>query len=382
MIALGLSTADRVKFETSLYGNHAVKITISLLDLNHRYITDLSSRLVDGQITVDGNADVTRSATLTLLDPEGIMDLDSDSPADASMFLDRMVRITYSVWSDLLPRWVDVPVFCGPIRNFSRDDALVSVEAQGKEALFLPPTVAWYAETYKKGANVANTVRDIMADRGETRFQFPAWTLRTTRDWTITRESNIWQFCKNVVGPLRDRQLFYDGRGVAVLRSTPKAVTFTFNESMLVSRPKVTFDASTIRNSVYVVGGTPTGKPQITASLGAPRTHPVSSWKLGRNGKQNIMMEKVQDDTLMTKAAAQQRAEDVLESVLLQQVAVEFSSFVIPHLEPEDIYRLTTRDFAVNQRVKQITIPLKVGNTMTVGYLAKRSANIGRIRGR
>jgi hypothetical protein len=386
VITLDLSSRDRRLFEQSLATNHEVKITVALLDLDHNYLANLSSKLVDGQVNIDGDAAVTRSASLTILDPTGIIDVDSNNPNDAAMFADRMIKITYSVRSDLLPTWTDVPIFCGPVSSFARDESVVTIEAQGKEALFLPPTVAWHSASYRKGQQVAYITKDILSDRGETRFQWPSWTLRATRDWNITRESNIWQFCKNVKGPQKDRQLFYDGRGYAVLRTTPRAghPCFTFGENLILSKPKITFDTSAIRNTVLVMGAIPTAKgaKQIAAYAFAPHNHPLSPWRLGRNGKANVMLEKVEDGSILTVSAAKQRAQDVLDSVLLEQVKAEFTCIPVPHLQEEDVITLSTGEFTVYQRIKQATIPLKVGADMTVGYTARRSVNVGRIRGR
>lgn len=381
MLTLPLTTAERKLFERSLYTGYQLKVTVQLLDLNHKYIADLSSRFIDGQVNIAGDADVTRNATLTLIDPDNSIGFDTDSPADGTLYADRMIRIVYSVYSDLLPKWVDVPLFCGPVKSVSRDDALVSVEAQGKESLLLPPTVAWYSHKYGKGWTVPSLVKAILRDKGgETKFDFPEWSAKTTREYSLSAESVIWTFCKAIVGPLKARQLFYDGRGVAKLRTTPQKSVFTFTENMLTSKPKVSFDTTGIRNSVMVKGGTPKGKPQIIVRKGAPKSHPVSSWRLGRNGIQNIMLEVVEDDTLVTAKAASERADEVMSSILLENVSVEFESFVIPHLEPEDIYTLTTRDFSVTQRVKEVSIPLKAGQGMSVGYTSKRSINIGKIR--
>jgi hypothetical protein len=390
VLALPLTAAERKVFERSLIGNHDLRVTVQLLDLNHNYLHDLSSKLVDGQVNIDGSADVTRSASLTVLDPAGIVDVDSNSPNDAGIFADRMVRVVYSVASEDLDAvgvdWVDCPIFCGPVTNFQRDEALASIEAQGKETLLLPPTVAWHSANYRKGSKLDDVIADVLRDHGETRFTWPDWNARISRDWNLTRESNVWQFCKQVRGALSTRHLFYDGRGRAVLRGYPSASrsAFTFTENALTSKPKVTFDVSTIRNTVLVLGGTPKakGSRQIQYIAYAPHNHPLSPWRLGRNGKANVMLSKIEDASILTVAAARARANEALDSALLTGVDVSFTSFTIPHLEPEDVYTLTTEEFTVRQRVKQVTIPLKVGSDMAVGFHARRSVNLGRIRGR
>lgn len=383
MLALPLTSAEQSLFEQSLFSNHEVKVTVQILDLNHAYLSDVSSKLVDGQVNIDtsvGRKGTVRSLSLTLLDPDGVIDFDSNSPDDNVIFADRMVKVVYSVRSDLLPKWVDVPVFCGPVTGFARDEALVSVEAQGKESFYHSPSVAWAAASYKKGAKVVDVVRDILYDGGETKFDLPTWSLSTTRDYNLTREDDRFDFAAWISGPDSLRQMYYDARGYAKLRNLPATPSFTFDERVMTSKPKVTFASSELRNTVYVVGGTPVGKPPITATAYAPANHPASPQRLGRNGKMRTLMEKVEDTTLVTTTAAKARAQEVLDSVLLSGVQIEFSAFVIPHLEPQDVYTMSTRDFTMNGRVRQFSIPLKVGSSMTVGYTSRRSINVGRIR--
>jgi hypothetical protein len=64
----------------------------------------------------------------------------------------------------------------------------------------------------------------------------------------------------------------------------------------------------------------------------------------------------------------------------LQAVDVKFDTLVAPHLEPLDLYTLKTDDFSLLARVTQMTIPLR-SPVSNIGYLSRRTANKGRIRG-
>jgi hypothetical protein len=186
MINIGLSSADHNLFQQSLITGYQLKVTVLILDLNHRYITDVSDQFVDGQVNHSFWEPLSYSATLTLLDPDNLTGFDTDSPSDNALYSDRMIKIVYSVWSELLPQWVDVPVFCGPVTKVSRDDAILSVEASGKESLAMDPVVAWGSHTYVKGTKITSLVRDLMARYcGETRFDFPGWTARTARPFSV-----------------------------------------------------------------------------------------------------------------------------------------------------------------------------------------------------
>jgi hypothetical protein len=383
MLSLGLSTADQKLFERSLFSSpgYNLKVTVQILDLNHNYLLDVSDRLIDGQVNVAYLADVDRTLTLTLIDPDEVIGFDSSSPSDGALYADRMIRVVYSVYSQLLPRWVDVPIFCGPVTRVARDDAIVSVECQGKESLYREPSMAWAAKTYYKGSKVTDAIRDILGTKGgETKFDLPEWAATLPRDYSLITETPIWSLAMTLVGSGATRQMFYDGRGVLRLRLIPSTPSFTFTEEHLTSIPKLSYDMSAIRNVAMVKGGTPTGKPQITSIRHLPVADPASSTSLARNGVLRRLVEVVEDTTIMTQAAGDTRAADVLKAVGIGNTEFDFDSFPIPHLEPGDSFQLTTRDFSIQLRATQFSIPLKAGNSQSNGTLRQVSSTRARIR--
>lgn len=386
MIALGLSAADMKLFTASLSTHHSVKVTAQVLDLAHRYVGDLTSYLIDGQVNIDADAEVTRSLTATVRDPDGRIQLDSTSPADGALYYDRMLRVIYSVKSALLPRWVDVPVFCGPITKMTRTADLINVEAQGKEALVIPPALAFYSHTYGKGWSRASLVRAIMATYGgETKFSIPAFGGTTPGPVVMQPETNIWATVKSVNGSFSTRHLFYDGRGVLVMRSTPTTSTYTFRTGAggnIAEIPTIDYDLAEVRNVVTVKGAIPKGKKTpVQATVGLPATHPLNHYRMGRNGRPRVLLEVVTDDNVKTAAQAKTVATARVNALARQAVDVQFVGMVAPHLEPLDIFTLRTPDFAVTARYRRATIPLTTA-VGTVGYLMKRQPSKARIRRR
>lgn len=385
MIALGLSSADLALFNRSLSTHHSVKVTVQILTLDHAYLGDLTSRLLDGQVSIDAAAEVTRSLTMQLNDPDGKLQLDSTSPADGALFYDRMIRVIYSVKSTLLPRWVDVSIFCGPITKMSRTADIINVECQGKESLALPPTLAYFSRTWAKGINRAALVKALMVQMGETRFSFPAYGDRTSGPTTVISETNVWALAKAVNGSFANRQLFYDGRGVLVMRSTPKTPTYTFKTGVggsITTTPTVDYDIADVRNVVRVKGAIPKGKKTpVVGTVAIPASHPLTPGRMGRGGKSRILLEVISDDNIKTVAQARALAQSRVNALALQTVDVKFDALIAPHLEPMDIYRLQTADFSVLARVTQMTIPLKA-STSSIGYLMKRQPNRSRVRRR
>jgi hypothetical protein len=383
VLSLGLSSADLKLFELSLVTGYNLRVVVSVLDLDHRYVTSLTDQLVDGQVNLAFREKVTSALTLTLLDPDSAIGFDTQSPSDGALFADRMIRVVYSVWSDLLPRWVDVPIFCGPVTGVSRDDAILSVECQGKETLYQEPSMAWTAKTYYKGTRLVTAIRDILGSKGgEAKFDLPEWSTTLTRDFSLKPDTPLWDMVQWIVGSQLARQLFYDGRGVLRLRNVPAVAGFTFSEAHLTSVPKLSYDLSTVRNAVTVKGATPEGKPQIRAHRYLPPGDPASAVSLSRNGVKRQLMEIVDDSTINTQAAADARANEVLAAVRVGNVAFDFDSVPIPHLEPGDSFQLSTRDVSLQLRVTQFSIPLKAGSAQSNGTHRRISSNRARIRRR
>lgn len=381
MLSLGLSTADQRLFEQSLITGYNLRVTIQVLTLDHVYVSDVSDKLVDGQVNWAFREEVNSSLTLTLLDPDSAIGFDTQSPSDGALFADRMLRVVYSVYSDLLPRWVDVPIFCGPVTGMSRDDAIVSIECQGKESLYKEPSMAWSARTYYKRYKLTDTIRDVLGTKGgETKFDLPEWSNTLPRDYSLKTETPLWDFVKAVVGPDVLQQVWYDGRGVLRLRSTPATPAFTFTEAHLTSVPKLKYNMDKIRNVALVKGGIPEGKAQIIAIRHLPKADPASSWSLGRNGVPRPLAEVIDDSTILTQADADAKAMQVLAAIGIGNTDFDFDSLPIPHLEIGDNFQLSTRDVSMMIRVHNFSIPLKAGSPQSNGTLRRLSSNRTRIR--
>jgi hypothetical protein len=387
LISLGLNAAEQREFHEVLAGSHSTDVVVRVLSLNRAYLADVTGQLFDGQVNIDADADITRTCTLSLRDPGRSLLWDTSSPNDAALFVDRLVQIIYVVRAPYpsVKSW-SVPIFTGPVTKVSRTADIINLEASGMEHLISPPTVAWFAKTYGKGMKKTTLVRLLLSELGgETKFSIPDWAETTAAPVTTVFNSNLWAVAKRVVGSRAVNHLFYDGRGVCVLRKTPSASVFAFRTGTggtIISEPQVSYDMSTVANTVRVVGATPAkAKRPVVGTASAPRTHPLSSAALGRNGKPRVILAELADDHLKTTAQATSLARAHLETILRESVEVTFDAMVIPHLEPEDVYTVNTPTLGFNGRLKKMTIPLK-GGPMTVGYNARRSANKARIRAR
>ncbi|TKT03449.1 hypothetical protein [Streptomyces lasalocidi] len=334
-------------------------------------MADLSNRLLEGQVNVDYTADVTRNCTIQLLDPDRTLSFESDSADEGAIYMDRMIRVVYSVKVPQMNAWVDIPVFCGPVVSMDRSDSVISLEAQGKENL--AKGAAWRTFTRKKNTNKGNVIKDILADlTGENKFDFPEVANKLSADYSLGRESIPWDAAKSLASGM-SRQLFYDGRGYCKMRSLPGTPVFTFKSEdggTVLSTPQISYDSTEMKNAVLVKGGVPKGaKTAVSVFVAADKMHPLSPARLGRNGVPRYLLEVIEDDSIRSNAEAEQKAGTVLNDRLLQTVDVKFDAMPIPHLEPGDLVRIQTDEYATTFRLYQFSIPLVVGDTpMSVGY--------------
>jgi hypothetical protein len=352
----------------ALLGNHSIRVRVEVLTLEMKPVSTLSNRVLDGQVNIDATAEVTRSATLTLLDRDHSLHFDSNSPADGALYADRMLRVWYDVRSPG-GSWIEVPLITGPVSRFTRDGSKVNVEIQGKESL--ARGVAWRTKTYRKGATKVDVIEDVMRKEGERHFSLARATAKLPGDKSLTVDTIPWEFVKALAASM-GLQLFYDGFGRLVLRRPPGTSLWTFasgDGGSILTAPRVTFSIDAVKNAVRVVGTKPKGaKAKVRATAVAPRNHPLSPFRLGRNGEGRYLAEFIDDTSIGSDAEAGRVARGRLDALLMQAVDVEFDSLVIPHLDAGDVVTVKTDDFTMQTRLDRFTIPLLAAGTMPVGY--------------
>jgi hypothetical protein len=369
VIPLGLSASGLAQLNTALASSHSISISVYVLNMAGAKMADLSQRFLDGQVNVNATADVTRSCTLSLLDPERSLQFDSDSPSDGAIYVDRMIQVNYSVRSPTMSQ-VTIPVFTGPLVKMARTDDVVNLEAQGKESLGMG--MVWSPRTYTKGWRKVDVIMSILQTRaGETKFSFPELAEQLPGNYSIGRENTPWGVAKNVATGM-GLHLFYDGRGVARLERYPQTSAFHFKTGdggTVMTTPDVTYSTENLKNTILVKGAVPKGgKTPIEYAAFAPASHPLSPWRLGRNGIPRYLVEIIENSSVTSLATARELAERVLRDRLLQEVEVKFDALPIPHLEESDVVRVYTDEFNNAFRLNEFSIPLTTKGLMSVGY--------------
>jgi YD repeat-containing protein len=419
MIPLGLSVADRRRYETALTKTHRIRVEARIHDRDEKVISTIDTRILGGAVQVDMSSAPHRTLELTVLEPRHAAAWLPDGPSDFHVFANNFVSVRYGVWVDDLSDgagWVDVPVFWGLITGLAQDGNEVTIQAAGKEILGLDPHLLWNTMELHKGRRRIAAIRDVLEAIGETRFDLPDLSAKLLKPLSLNRHAQPWHVAKAIAGG-EDWQLYYDGRGRARVRRWPQNRVYTWRAGdggTLLSRPKIAYDISAVRNLVEVLGPEPKGPPKrIRAVARARAKHSLSAESLKRNGHPRYMIHVIDSnlakpETEWHKAAggnqpggppvhggwwgapsgvkhpkrwfewrhsiivhrkkkAQQIADRQLANRLGAAVEVSYDSLPIPHVEEGDTCAVLVEGEHTEFVLKQFTIPLTADAPMSVG---------------
>jgi len=388
MLDLGLTKAEQVEFERALRSSHDIKLEVRVLDSNEDPIGNLSfpsTHVLAGQVDVDATADITRSLSMTLLDPTHRLKFTPDNAAQGAIYAENFLDVDYCVYVEGLGDWVDVPVFRGPVTNFSHDGAQVSVEAQGKEALGLDPHFLRLGFTLKKHLEVEEAIKHTMRKVGERKFDLPEFgNVRVGTDMVVEPGQEAWRIVtggedangNRVQGLVEltreDRAAIYDARGrlTARRRNQPLAYVFRTGEAAsIITPPVLAFDILEFRNFIKVIGAKGKGdKKSVSGVALLPDHHPLSPKKLARNGEPRYMAAFYSAPSLKTESDCADKAKDTLERKAKAGIDVQFEALPIPHLEEWDMVKAETEEGPLEFALKQFTLPLTSTESMSIGY--------------
>jgi hypothetical protein len=402
----GLTNAQETALLEALTASHKVRITLSVFDNNETELRQIRPNMISGSVQVDAKAAVTRSLSLQLLDPAHKLHFDSGSPAEGALFADNFVGVKYGVYVEALSRWVDVPVFLGPVTRFHRSGPVVDIEAQGKETLALEPHLVVGAYGIGKGTTVEAAVRNVMGRVGEQKFGLSQLRGRLSQARSVVPGESPWdvltgggdegnygdrtkKYKRKHMSPeigllskaAGDMLLFYDGRGflMAKPKRTAKPVFAFRHDAHVLSLPDYDYDVLEFRNHADVTGGTPKkGKGHFRGSWSLPASHPLSPYALQRNGKGRFLSIFAESDALKSNAACDAKAKKLVEAAAHEGVSASFDSLPIPMLEEGDSVRVVMDDYALEFALNQFTIPLTPDGTMAIGFNKRASLPKGK----
>lgn len=329
----------------------------------------IEGKVIEGQVDCDLDAEVTRSLTLTIMDPEGSFVFD----AMGKVYADDFIGVEYGVWVPELEDWVDTPVFFGPVSRYERNGPEVTLEAQGKESLMLPPTKQVLPDLTPANRYLRTVLREIFDAFGEEKYRLGAARSKTipgsfSIDAAKARELGSWRYAQKLAAS-RNLLLLYGGDGyLEAKKLNPSQPTYVFRDAL--TEPVLGYSMDDIRNRVEVWDQDTKGKPDPLVRLDLPASHPLSKESLARNGKHRILVERVELDSVKTTVAeATNIAEGVLRSHSHGIQDVAFDHLVVPHLKLGDRMALRLKDKREELfTLRRFSIPLTAADSMAVGY--------------
>lgn len=388
-MTMGMSADEQEAFEAGLRHDHKIRVLVNILDLNHRVKASATGVVLSGSVDIDLTQEVSRSCSLEIRDPDNELGLDVPGPAAAAQFADRMVQVHYGVWSSDLPRWVNTPIFTGPITSLKRNGQTVSLQAHGKEVwLTKPQSRNW---RLPRGYRKTDVIKRVLMESGEDFSEITRWSDKLTEDWQCLSSEAPWAKLQMLAASLAshdrgtDPLLFYNGTGYAKLKSFNRNPVWTFTRGVdVLSEPDISSDVSSIKNLVVVYGGTPKGaKKPVTAQVQLPSSHPFSPSSLARNGVPQYLREEVENDQIVSSSAARQIAQKRLDDVSWAFVDIEFDAMVIPHLEPRDVVTVDNGDWQWSMQLMKYSIPLSADGQMSIGrhtHTRRVTRRVGAVR--
>jgi hypothetical protein len=391
-------STEEAAYLARLFSSHDFAISLDLVKLDHTPIRSLLDQTtnqpltLDGQINLQRDSAVRRTATFTFDDPEHSLHLDADSPWEGAIFADRMIRVRHTVTVPGIGKVTATP-FIGPITKVSRDGDTVSVECQDKACLALtggPPVKVG------KGSNAVDAIRKVMAQAtGETKFRLPSGLKRNLHKSYATGwhdDATPWVVCSRIAAQL-DRQLFYSCDGYLTLRALPKLASLTATGLVVTSPVTVDWDASEVRNMVRVTGTLAPKKKKTTKADAKPQlerpptklsavavaapNHPLSPSKLGRNGVPRYLPVVIEGAVYKSLAQARQLASSTLTLGLGLTTGVAFDMVPVFHLDSGDLITVKTAAGTLSVRLEEGSIPISVSGDMSVGYQRSSSKRGG-----
>lgn len=391
-----LGSADLVEaYNAHISSDHDFEMSARVLKMDETLAGH--AVLTGGQINIQRDAMVRRTATFTFYDPDFALALDSASPFEGAMYADRMVQIQHTV---TVPGFGDVTAvpFVGPIVKMSRDGDQLSVECQDKTMLAVRGTRPYRA---KKHANAVEAIRSILAERtGEARFRFPKGVrARLSRTYNVgwSDEASPWVVCQRIARRELGMQLFYSCDGYATLRRAASAPVFTFrSETNLTSLVTADYDFSQAVNFARVE----VGKVHVaTASL--PSTHQMSKEALERNSVPRYLpvldelsapsrpkkkakpneVKKYRRQVRKLTRQAEDRADAIIDANRTLTGAFKWNAVPVYHLDIDDPIALRTPVGGANLPFSEASIPVLTDGDMACGRIKALPSKRRSVRG-
>lgn len=380
----GMSDAELAAFHDAL--QHPVRVRrtrVLVMDRDRNIERDVVVRILDGQVAVDVDAGAeqggesqeivtTRTLAMTVADPTRTLGLEPSSVGDYPIYPQKLVQVRSGI--KVGPQWRETCIHTGPLTAVQRgEQGSVEVAAQGMEALAQgqQPQRSWKPKTPK-----TDIIRALLRGAGEkdAYIQVPDLPKRVTAKRFVQLDTdNPWRRARALAKSM-GYELFYDGRGVAVMRRQRDKPVFTFGAALVLGDLVPTQQPKPIVNTFEVVGGKPKGSKKRVTS-GSPRIeldpdHEWSARSLGRNDVPMRLVQRESNDQFLRKIDCRYRAFQMRAEAVRLATEIPAEVVSVPHLDELDRVLLVARSGQRTLTLRQFTIPV-AGQSQALGTLVR-----------
>lgn len=387
-----LSHANRKLYNAAIVSTHQRRIEVRVLTLSGQAVWSLTPLITTGQITTDIKQTPMQVATLTFIDKARALVFEPQDVGSPTMHRQFMLQI---VDSRLIPGlgWVDCPVFMGPIWDFERRGAEVSLTAHSVDRLAMGTIRR--AKMWRRKTRKTTIISGLLSEAGANRLRIPdlkattavhvhvrhthphkgdhePHTVRRVTGFKTTRLTTYWEKASGLADSM-DRLLFPTTDGTFELRSHPERPVYHFDDALLadIDLHRPTSDGP---NTFQVVGAKPKGsKRRVDSGLvGFPARHPLSAISLEWHGKPYQVLDTSSNPHCKTKKECQKIALRKRDRAARMLADVSFDALPIPWLRPGDMVTAQAKWGVPSVHIRQMTYPLTPDNTpMTIGTVKR-----------
>jgi hypothetical protein len=352
------------EFLAAMKRSHSLALRAELLD--NAGNVQRTFDVLSGSVTADAGRSVRRTCDAALADPDGAL---TPGELDDLFAPGQEVKLYRGLHLPTGPELVPQGVFrIGKASVRDTGDRL-SVALTGKDR---SETIrrARFTDTYviTEGTNVADAIRTLISGRtGISRFNFML-TSHTTPRIVAQAGDDPWELAESLARNIGGI-LFFDRDGIPTLRPEPdssasSALTLAEGAEAMLSDVESTLDESKTYNHVIVTGESTDNAAPIRAE--AQDDDPDSSTYVG--GGFGDVPYFYTSRMIYTQAQAQDVADATLRRVLRLSRKVTATILPAPHLDADDVVKVTRARAKVARSVmvRRTKLSLSATETMTV----------------
>lgn len=356
-------------------GPHDRRIRVWVHDAELKFLADLTDLFLDGFVTIDVTAETVYSLDLTLNDPSRSIRFEPDD-GDLPIYLAKVIRVWDERW---VPNpagggdWVACPVFTGPVADFDRDGATVTLRCRDMSWFAMGDVVDGF--TRKKDVKVTDVIRKLFKDSGENRLgAVPDLSNRLGTDLQVEGSEHRWDLIVSLAKDL-GRVAAYDPRGVPYVRKTPPKPGLRLGDDDVCSQLRIDRGVQDFATRWIVRGPKPKGgRDRIVGHAAIPGNSKASAKNLGRGGEPRVRTEVVDADHIANKREADQRAQKLRDAVVTAEDTSSIDTIPFPNVEPWDLVTVGGRAGVARIRVRQAVLqlvggPQQIGSRRSVGFV-------------